>query len=107
MRIRHLRVRIKELASEAKHIRHEAAQCSGMEKWELNHHRTSVVRPAARQYLLAYGYLRGTPYREIERSVKRPPNWTKIANIIDRFGGDSEGLKAWRDAPAVEKAAAA
>ena len=37
-------IRIKELASEAGHIRHESNQCSGTEKWILNHHRTTVVR---------------------------------------------------------------
>lgn len=105
MRIRHLRVRIKELASEAKHIRHEASQTSGYEKWELNHHRTAVVRPAARHYLLAYGYMRGMSYHRMEPVVRREPNWKRVEKIVAKFGGDPEGLEAWLKEKAVEQAA--
>jgi hypothetical protein len=97
MRIRHLRVRIKELASEAQHIRHEANQTAGFEKWELNHHRTSVVRPAARNYLLAYGFMRGMPYRRMEPVVREgnAPNWKQVAKVVTKFGGDPEKLEEW------------
>lgn len=100
-RVRHLRVRIKELASEAKHIRHEEAQCSGMEKWELQHHRKTVVRQAARQYQLAYACLRGVEYSVVERHVTDQAaalKAIKAAQVIaDRFGADREEVTAWAD----------
>jgi len=108
MRIRHLRVRIKELASEAKHIRHEERQVSGFVKWELQHHRRTVVRPAARYYLLAYGYGRGVPYKRMEATVREhnQPALGRLKKIVTKFGGDPEGLESWlrgeaakRDAP--------
>lgn len=116
-RTRHLRVRIKELASEAKHIRHEEAQCSGMEKWELQHHRKTVVRKAAREYQLAYACARGKAYGTVEREVKAP--WAaRLAvqaalNIALRFGVPKGDAEAWRDdavaylsvAPAPKKSA--
>jgi hypothetical protein len=109
MSIRHLRIRIKELASEAKHIRHEAAQTSGREKWVLNDHRTGVVRPAARHYLLAYAYIRGTPYLRVEAKVHvgNEPNWSQVERHIKKFGGDPAELETWRKAPLEEEAKAA
>jgi hypothetical protein len=105
MRIRHLRVRIKELASEATHIRHEASQTSGFEKWELNHHRTAVVRPAARRYLLAYAFMRGRPYRSMEPKVHEgnEPNWKAVAKIVTKFGGDPEKIEEWAKTPLTPK----
>lgn len=98
-RIRHLRVRIKELASEAQHIRHEERQCSGMEKWRLQHHRKTVVRDAARAYQLAYACLRGVPYADVERSIrldyKAHIAVREAKDIAVRFGGTPEDAAAW------------
>lgn len=101
MSIRHLRVRIKELASEAKHIRHEERQVSGMEKWRLQHHRKTIVRSAARRYLLAYGYMRSTPYRVIEQKCDpdNVPSWKEVAKIVTKFGGDATNIDEWRKTP--------
>lgn len=99
-RLRHLRVRIKELTSEAHHIRHEERQCSGMEKWELQNHRKTKVRDAARAYQLAYACLRGVPYDVIEPRVclryKAFIAIRKAAEIALRFGGVPEDVDAWK-----------
>ena len=97
MRIRHLRVHVKELASEAKHIRHEERQCSGMEKWRLQNHRKTVVRNAARAYQLAYACLRGKPYNTVEPHITRS-NYVALCEakkIALRFGGDADHIAAW------------
>lgn len=109
MRIRHLRVRIKELATEAKHIRHEERQCSGMERWHLQHHRKTTVRPAARRYLLAYGYMRGKAYRSMEPVVREgnEPSWKAVEKIVTKFGGDPAELEQWYSSPLTETEAAA
>ena len=98
-RIRHLRVRIKELASEAGHIRHESNQCAGLEKWTLNHHRTSVVRPAARAYQLAYAMARGRAYARCERSVRDVDQaaiaLTRAAKYARSFGVRPDYIEQW------------
>lgn len=69
-----MRVRVKELAQEARYIRleesREKEKANGFKNTrnyrELNWHRRFHVRPAARAAQLAYGFLKGTPYRKIE-----------------------------------------
>lgn len=98
-RLRHLRVRIKELASEASHIRHEERQCSGEEKWELQDHRKTSVRRAARRAQLAYACLRGKPYWEVEQYVHDQMEaiyaLKDSKKIALRFGGNSEDVDRW------------
>ena len=92
-----LRVRIKELAQEARFIRFEENKIKNRQKisqigrytkldngnyqhiyddkgstefWSLRSHRKEYVRPAARSAQLAYGFLRDVPYRKIEVSTK-------------------------------------
>lgn len=113
-----LKVKIKSLAAEAKIIRGEEAK---QRKWiakakqrslsdsvdrhraardSLKGHRRTVVRHEARHSLLAYGFLRGTPYLAMEMKCHEPPDWSKVQKIAERFGGrglDNE-LKAWRSA---------
>lgn len=89
MSIKYIKVKIKSLAVEAKIIRHEehaAKQQSRFLKaigspeaeyaaarklfWGLRDHRTIDVRTEARASLIAYGFLRGKRYRQIECSSK-------------------------------------
>lgn len=55
---RHLRVKIKSLAEEARIIRHEERLVRGMDRWELQQHRKTVVRDEARRSLIAYAIIR-------------------------------------------------
>jgi len=96
-RIIHLRVKIKNLADEARTIREEARKVNGMAKWRLNHHRTTTVRWAARDNLLAYGLLRRVPYEAIERHTECPPNFKEIAKIAKRFDGEELYIQSWID----------
>jgi hypothetical protein len=53
--------------------------------------------------LLAYGFLRGKSYKQIEKKAYEPPNWTVIEQMAKRFGGlDSRVLlqrfAEWKDA---------
>lgn len=92
-----LRVRIKELAQEARYIRFEENKIKSKHKIQmtfygyvdgqyirrdnddkskeflkLRTHRTQNVRQAARAAQLAYGFLRDVPYRKIESTTKPP-----------------------------------
>jgi hypothetical protein len=53
----------------------------------LHNHRVVQVRAEARHSGLAYGFLRGTPYRRIEAKCHVPPNWVKVQSMIARFAG--------------------
>lgn len=103
-----LKIKIKNLADEARTIRKEEQKLHGMEKWKLQHHRKTVVRDAARRTLIAYQMLRGKEWRthalqaspcdvrviadrkEVERMVRkygseeREAEWKKINEKIDR-----------------------
>jgi hypothetical protein len=94
-KIRHLKIKIKNLADESRTIREEEMQTSGQEKWDLQHHRKTVVRRAARKNLLAYGYLRGIPYKLMEPKTYTP-DWAmeqllkEVEKLAVRFGGEGE-----------------
>ena len=102
-----LRVRVKELAQEAKYIRHEETKirktkvpevnCGDI--WEfckLRSHRTVEVRNAARAAQLAYGFLRGVPYKVIEPKTytdayKMGQIKKEVKRLATKFGGLSYG----------------
>ena len=94
-RLIHLKIKIKNLADEARSIREEARKTSGMIKWNLNHHRTTTVRCAARENLLAYGLLRGVPYAIIEQKSAEAPYWSQVAKHAKRFGGSEDYIEEW------------
>jgi hypothetical protein len=71
-----LKVKIKHLAAEARIIREEERQHSGMKKWGLQNHRKTTVRQAARQTQFAYAVIRG---RTLERTAGK--YGTKISPI--------------------------
>lgn len=130
-----LRVKIKNLGDEARTIRKEergyltAARSDAKANrptyaenrsayGRLRTHRIFDVRIEQRATLVAYGYLHGKAYRQIEREphwLKAPysrpgPDWTKVTAMIAKYqGGDKkvifEQLKAWREAPSQQKAA--
>lgn len=91
----HLRIKIKHLAEEARINRAEAKRARGMVKWDLNHHRKTVIRLHSRHNLLAYGLVRGVPYEVIELKCRKEPNWKKVSSIAERFGATAEGIAAW------------
>ena len=95
-----LRVRIKELAQEAVFIRIEERRAKARKSWEeharLHDHRVNAVRPAARSAQLAYAYLRGIPYRAVERSAKTTPDWKEVQRLVRKFSQVSgDDLAEW------------
>ncbi len=91
----HLKIKIKSLVDESKNIRSEANKTSGMAKWRLQHHRTTVVRTHTRHNLLAYGLLRGVSYREIEKKCGTPPNFNTVIKHAKQFGAAEEYMEEW------------
>lgn len=111
-----LKIKIKALAAESKIIRHEELKIKSGPVEERHRiayfaeHRKLVVRKAARETHLAYGYLRGREYHQIEKSCKIEPSWALIAKMVCKYGKSGmtdEDLKDWAKDPAfaLKKAA--
>lgn len=110
---RKLRIKAKHLAEEARIIRREAQNVSGLEKYALNHHRTWDVRNEARATQLAYQFLRGKrTYAEIEGSntnfdFRRMYIDHRVLAMVKKYGepGDVDRLTAWWNGVALAQAA--
>ena len=56
----------------------------------IQNHRRNDIRRAARHSHLAYGFLRGRAYAEIERSTYTNPDWDQVSRIAKRFSDEDE-----------------
>lgn len=90
----YLRVKIKSLAAEAVIIRREERKLRtrreptqpGSLWWGLNHHRRHDVRREARAAALAYGFLRGRAYKQIEGKTHCDPDRDRVAALVKKYG---------------------
>lgn len=78
----------------------------------LKQHRRWDVRREARAALLAFGLIKGMPYRNIEAKCWEEPDWRRVAAIVRKYGGyknEADALavvKAWRSSePELKQAA--
>jgi len=65
-------------------------------------HRIKDVRKEARNALLAYGFVRGLRYVEMENFAWTQPNWDRIEKLAIRYSRESEqdvkqAFGAWKD----------
>ena len=131
-----MRVRVKELAQEAKYIRLEETKIKNSklyssdttelsvekqmivyrmhdDRGKLRSHRTVEVRNAARAAQLAYGFLRGVPYKVIESKTytdvyKMNQIKKEVKRLATKFGGLSYGknydseVEEWFDVVEVD-----
>jgi hypothetical protein len=118
-----LRVKIKSLAAEARIISREErralrrlAHASPEVVPEvhasyvsLRTHRRAVVARAAREALLAYGFLRGRPYAALEPPSSSPPDFRAVWKVAERFATDRDDAaarwEAWRTAAEAHRQA--
>ncbi len=121
----YLKIKIKSLAEEARIIRKEERKQLGYgrhlrrvdrdarvntpeeERWEgnpvfhthsrLHHHRVTVVRTAAREAQLAYGYLRDRPLLVVESNLAneftKRPQWNLVLKLVLRYDESGEPEK--------------
>lgn len=83
----YLKIKIKSLAAEARIIRKETRRVKRISiKNGLALHRKGIVRFEARHALLAYGFLRGLEYRQMEQKAHEPPDWKKVRKMIEKYG---------------------
>ena len=83
-----LKIKIKNLADEARTIRQEEQKLRGMEKWKLQHHRKTVVRDAARRTQIAYQMIRGRDWLSCtsHSELVRWSDWKEIARMVRKYG---------------------
>ena len=105
----YLKVKIKSLAEEARIIRHEEVkrrasnfkklhadiqQQADSERSSLHLHRTIDVRVETRAALLAYGFLRGRKYSQVETPPKKPTGkeipLKRVVRLISKYGDIKE-----------------
>ena len=108
-----LKIKVKSLAAEAKMIRFEEKKwpAESEERGELYSHRIFPLRREARSSFLAYGFLRGREYLQIEQPNSREPNWNRVRDIVARFGNmdkrvAAQKLAEWSAVVITENAAA-
>lgn len=77
-----LKSRIKELADLGRKTRTELHSLSGREKHLRRTSYLVTTRFEARHTLLAYAFLRGIPYKVVERKANEEPNPFKIVTIL-------------------------
>ena len=83
----YLKVKIKSLAEEAKIIRAETKKAKHTSiKDGLYRHRIDVVRVEARSTHLAYGFLRGRGYRQMESVAHSAPDWKRVRKMVEKYG---------------------
>ena len=87
-----LRERIRELASIGVSERIRRRNLSGKERYQARLEYLYTTRFEARHTLLAYAFLRGAPYRSVERKVLEKPSYYKIAGILDV---DPQVIQSW------------
>jgi NCAIR mutase (PurE)-related protein len=119
MRI-YLKTKIMSLAAEARIIRNlenrcersarKAAQQNKLElvnryRYQalgLSNHRKKDVRQESRSALIAYGFLRGKKYEQIENKTHCVPDWKRIEQIVTKYAEDDRRIIAqefaeWKD----------
>lgn len=60
--------------------------------WGLQHHRKNVVRKEARDTHIAYCFLRGRAFEDIERTRYTNPDWKNIERMVLTFGEVDERI---------------
>lgn len=105
-----LRVKLKNLAQESKLIRREEQRArAGQLRDELALHRRGIVRTAARDTHLAYGFIKGRALIQMEHNCEHKdwsrPNWDAITKMVKRYGPVTGGCPALEAAISGKRAA--
>lgn len=98
-----LKIKIKSLAVEARIIRFEEKRWPGEspERLGLHEHRTYDVRREARSAQLAYGFLRGRQYKQLENATRKRIDFRRVSELAYKYGNEKkkdalvDQLKAW------------
>jgi len=83
-----LKIKIKNLADEARTIRTEERKVRGMDRWSLQQHRKTVVRSAARCSQIAYQVIRGRDWMSCssQNQYTRIKDWGRVVVMVKKYG---------------------
>lgn len=99
MRSIELKIKIKELAYEARTNRKEAAKAYASGNYmlgnNLTNHRKLAIRSEARATQLAYAFLRGRTYESVEPTAKTTPRWSAVKRMVQQYGNTGFCHKSW------------
>lgn len=108
MSIHYVKIKITSLAAEMALIRKEEHRIKGYRAycmrtanadferidavfWGLRSHRRLDLRPEVRAAQVAYGYLKGKRYHQIEKPLKgNEPNWHRVTKLVMKYGPQSD-----------------
>lgn len=100
----YLKVKVKSLAEEAKIIRKEEKRAKRLSiRIGLHDHRVGIVRYEARHANLAYSFLKGRSYAEIEGGAKEAPDWNKVRKMVEKYGSHCSWLNDGSPTPGEAK----
>ena len=101
MRSPELRVKLKSLAAESLIIKREILRYrDDLIRQKLHLHRVHNVREEARATNVAYGFLNGLAYGDIEASCYEEPKWHRVEAMVKKYG--TEGTAEERIAALTE-----
>lgn len=109
----YLKIKIKSLADEARIIRKEEEKFKQRRAlywargedaykqadkifWSLRDHRKSPVGTESRAALIAYGYLRGRTFQQLETPPKKKgkawtmPQWNRVIDLVCKYGTEKD-----------------
>lgn len=93
MLLTNLKIKLKALGAESRIIRHEELKRRG-KHWaskgtQFYFHRIGLLRRTTRENHLAYGFLKGRTYRQLEQHPKTEPKWKNVLKHIEKFSVSS------------------
>jgi hypothetical protein len=104
-----LKIKVVSMAAEQRLIRAEERRFkkrglgASPVRQGLYDHRTKDIRPELRAANLAYGFVRGTPYRKMEAVAYTEPNWKRVLQLAEKYGEEDsrvirQRFAEWKDA---------
>ena len=107
----YLKIKIKSLAAEAtmihreerRHnighrgrvrIRRQLARANDLTHAQRARLERRLAKPSeSRASHIAYGFLNGLPYNRVEANCKTPPNWSRVEDLVRKYGEDD--VRVW------------
>lgn len=105
-----LKIKVTSLGAEQKLIRAEERffkKCglgAHYVREGLYRHRMDL-RKEVRSAQLAYGFLKGIPYRKMEAKAYTEPNWQRVRKLAEKYGEEDSRIIAQRFAEWMDAAA--
>jgi hypothetical protein len=98
-----------ETVTKQKRVKRKRNEIQDAVFWGLRNHRIEDVRSEARAAQVAYGYLRGKTYEQVEGGTLTSPNWSRVYTLVEKYGRhtnrrlDHQAVREWSGQAAPPK----